>query len=159
MTVRQMGAAAVLQPDSGRIARLRIYRSGQTTSSGEGESLARATTTAGASGSGSAVASDQRKAKRKKEVPDLDAIDDIAERRKQRRLAKNRATAAVSRYAARAAACFIYVRGCTVLSIFLLSQCTLRLVGGGGSCCCTCICQSRPLVCRVGQPARKPACL
>ena len=37
------------------------------------------------------------KAKRKKPTPNLDDIDDPAERRKQRRLAKNRATAAVSR--------------------------------------------------------------
>ncbi len=37
------------------------------------------------------------KAKRKKPTPNLDAIDDPQERRKQRRLAKNRATAAVSR--------------------------------------------------------------
>ena len=35
--------------------------------------------------------------KRKKPAPDLAAIEDPAERRKQRRLAKNRATAAVSR--------------------------------------------------------------
>ncbi len=144
MTVGQMGAAAVLQPDSGRVARLRIYRSGQTTSSGEGESLARATTTAGASGSGSAVASDQRKAKRKKEVPDLDAIDDIAERRKQRRLAKNRATAAVSRYAAWAVLRFACMCGCAALRISLLFRCTLRLAGGGASCYCASFCPSRP---------------
>ncbi|KAK9832552.1 hypothetical protein WJX81_008454 [Elliptochloris bilobata] len=66
--------------------------SGQTSSSGGGASLA----LAAAATSGSA-ASEQRKAKRKKEAPDLESIDDIAERRKQRRLAKNRATAAVSR--------------------------------------------------------------
>lgn len=41
--------------------------------------------------------SESGKAKRKKPTPNLDAIDDPAERRKQRRLAKNRATAAVSR--------------------------------------------------------------
>jgi hypothetical protein len=37
-----------------------------------------------------------KRGKRKKEV-DLEAIDDPDERRKQRRLAKNRATAALSR--------------------------------------------------------------
>ncbi len=38
-----------------------------------------------------------KKGKRKKDV-NLEAIDDPDERRKQRRLAKNRATAALSRY-------------------------------------------------------------
>ena len=37
--------------------------------------------------------------KKRKPAPDLAAIEDPAERRKQRRLAKNRATAAVSRCA------------------------------------------------------------
>lgn len=88
-------AAISMQPSCNRVVCLRILRSGQTTSSGGGVSLARVA--AGASGSTSGIAGDPRKAKRKKEAPDLDAIDDIAERRKQRRLAKNRATAAVSR--------------------------------------------------------------
>ena len=85
-------AAAMMQPDANCVVRLRIRRSGQTTSSGAVASLAR--TAAATSGS---AASEQRRAKRKKDAPDLEAIDDIAERRKQRRLAKNRATAAVSR--------------------------------------------------------------
>jgi hypothetical protein len=42
--------------------------------------------------------SGESKGKRKKPTPDLEAIEDPAERRKQRRLAKNRATAAVSRF-------------------------------------------------------------
>ena len=87
-------AAAMMQPDANRVVRLRIHRSGQTTSSGAVASLTR--TAAATSGS---AASEQRRAKRKKDAPDLEAIDDIAERRKQRRLAKNRATAAVSRCA------------------------------------------------------------
>ena len=64
-------------------------------SSGSGTAAAGVSADPSAEPSGSG---DSGKAKRKKPTPNLDAIDDPAERRKQRRLAKNRATAAVSRY-------------------------------------------------------------
>lgn len=47
----------------------------------------------------SSVLSEQQKGKRKADQMDLDTILDPAEKKKQRRLAKNRATAALSRYA------------------------------------------------------------
>ncbi len=46
----------------------------------------------------SASGESKGKSKKRKSAPNLDEIEDPAERRKQRRLAKNRATAAVSRY-------------------------------------------------------------
>ena len=51
----------------------------------------------------SSISSEQQKGKRKADQMDLDTILDPAEKKKQRRLAKNRATAALSRYVTKVA--------------------------------------------------------